>query len=139
MKRLIVIAVLIVLTLGTLVVVYMYNKPHVNVRKEKVDFNVSVDSIVGEFEFDQGKATLKYMDKIIQLSGKFDSKSSANGGLVTLVIKGENSFANCEMDSLYSNKIPLLHSNDNITVKGLFVGYDDLLGELQLKKCLFVK
>ena len=87
---------------------------------------------------DYEKANLKFQDKIILVSGKFSSKSGSENHLITIVLKGENNLANCEMDSLFSNNLPNLQENDEITIKGLFVGYDDLLGELQLKKCFLI-
>ena len=96
MKKLIIILAIVVITGGFTIGYYMYNKPHVNVSKKKIDFT-------------------------------------------TIIIKGDQSLANCEMDTLYTNKIPSFTAEEEISVKGLFVGYDDLLGELQLKKCLIVK
>ena len=43
------------------------------------------------------------------------------------------------MDILISAKeIGINNHGKKVFVKGLFIGYDDLLGELQLKKCSIV-
>ncbi len=138
MKRLTIITACILLFAAIALGYYMYNKPHINVLKENVDYVVSVDSVVHEFLVDVEKSNLKYHDKIIQITGKFSSQSVSESHLATIVIKGEDRLVNCEMDSLYAKDLPIFQPDDEITIKGLFVGYDDLLEELQLKKCLYI-
>jgi len=138
MKRIFTIAALILLLSGTVIGYYLYNKPHISVKDEKVDFIVAVDSLAREFQLNPQKANLKYADKIVLVSGKFDSQSISQNHLTTIVMKGTENLANCEMDSLYLTDPRVIHANDKIKIKGLFVGYDDLLGELQLKKCLLI-
>ena len=116
----------------------MYNKPHVNVSKEKIDLTANVDALVYDFQNDQETAIRKYADKIILLSGKYLSSSQQENHLITMIIEGDQSLANCEMDTLYTKKLPAFSPGDNVSIKGLFVGYDGLLDEIQLKKCLVV-
>jgi len=136
MKRIIFAVFLAILIGGIAIGYYMYNKPHVNVKESKVDITTTVDAILNEFTTDQGTALAMYADKVVLLSGTFGGIANGDGGSVTIIIKGTNGLANCEMDTQYSSNMPsFLAVDDKITVKGLFVGYDDLLGELQFKKC----
>jgi hypothetical protein len=139
MKRIIIIFLFIVIAGGFILGYYMYNKPHVNVSEEKIDLTTSVDALVNDFQTDQELAVRKYADKIVLLSGQFHSSSQQKNHIKTIILSGSHNLANCEMDTLYSDKIPAFSEGDEISLKGLFVGYDDLLGELQLKKCLVIK
>lgn len=139
MKRLFIILALVILTGGFTISYFLYNKPHVNVSEGKIDLSTTVDTIAQHFQTDPATAGAKYADKIILLSGKFHSASHGGAKNLTIIIKGSNSLANCELDSLHVKNIPSFEINDDISVKGLFVGYDDLLGEIQLKKCLVIQ
>lgn len=139
MKKLTIIIASLVITGGVFVGYYIYNKPHVNVKKEKIDLQVTVDEVANDFLSNREQAIGKYSDKIILLTGKFHTQSLSHNNLKTIIVKGSESLANCEMDSLYSINIPSLQTGNDIMIKGLFVGYDDLLNELQLKKCLFIE
>lgn len=139
MKKFLIVLAFVMIAGGFTIGYYMYNKPHVNVSKKKIDLITTVDSLVHDFQSDYTTSIEKYGGKIILLSGKFHSMSYQENYFTTIIIKGDQSLANCEMDTSYTNKIPSFTAEDEISVKGLFVGYDDLLGELQLKKCLIVK
>jgi hypothetical protein len=90
--------------------------------------------LMKEFLTNEGLATSKYLDKIVIVEGILKQNSSANGFTV-VVLEGQNATVNCEMSLEDSHNIDQLNQGDKLLVKGLFIGYDDLLGELQLKKC----
>lgn len=117
---------------------YLYNKPHRNIGKSEVDYMISLDSLAMEFQSNQQTATNKYSGKVIVLQGKFGSMSGKNIMPVTILLQEGGSLANCELDTLYGSDTPAFNQGDELSVKGLFVGYDELLGEIQLKKCLLV-
>jgi len=139
MKKLMIILAFVMITGGFTIGYYMYNKPHVNVSEEKIDITTTIEALASDFQTDHEASIKKYADKIMSLSGKFHSSSSGQSQFMTIVLKGDQTFANCEMDTLYTKNIPGFREGEEITLKGLFVGYDDLLGELQLKKCLVIQ
>ena len=134
-----IILVFVMITGGFTIGYYMYNKPHINVSEEKMDITTSIDALANDFQTDQEASIKKYADKIMSLSGRFHSISLGQSQFATILLKGSHTFANCEMDTLYTKNIPAFKEGEEITLKGLFVGYDDLLGELQLKKCLVIR
>jgi len=139
MKRLIIFLVLSLSLAGVITAYMMYNKPHVNVSKEAVDIDTTIESIASDFQQNQPEAVKKYSDKIILLSGTYQSLSFSENQIGNLVIYGDQQLANCELDTLFNNKSLSFSVGDSVRVKGLFVGYDDLLGELQLKKCIIIE
>lgn len=133
-KYLFFIAIIILGISGIFVAYTMYNKPHKVIAEEPVDYQVSADELFNEFAVNEQAASSKYLDKVILLNGRLKSIGSENTQLPTIIIEGQEAIANCEM----SPEASLFHDSDlgkNVSVKGLFIGYDDLLGELQLKKC----
>lgn len=103
------------------------------------DFHISADVLMKEFEFSEDLANTKYFDKIIVIEGNLKLNAATDSELSYIILKGENVTVNCEM-SVENNHHNIQKYNDGekLFVKGLFVGYDDLLGELQLKKCTII-
>jgi len=134
MRKILGILLVVVLIVGSLTAYLLYNKPHIDVRGHRVDYEVGVDALLNEFNQDVSLANQKYAGKIILLSGELLSKPEMDQ--LTIVLKGKNGVANCEMDSLVLETMANLLPGDQLGVKGIFVGYDDLLGELQIKKCV---
>ena len=109
------------------------------VSEEQIDLRTSIDKIVEDFEQNAEEAISHYSNKIILLQGSYRSLTTSESGIKNLVLEGEYQLANCELDLQSNTESTALHTGDVLEVKGLFVGYDDLLGELQLKKCIIIK
>jgi len=132
---LIISVVIIILAIG----LYMYNKPHRDIRSANPDYRTTVEKLMQEFGANQQVAFDKYSGKVLLVRGRVESIStSENGPTGVLMTEGEY-HANCEMDSLFKMEQTQLIAGDSVNIKGLFVGFDDLLGELQLKKCIVEK
>lgn len=93
-----------------------------DIQAEQSAFKVTSAQIKSEFAENIDNATNKYLNKTIEISGLV---SSIKDSLVTL---DETIF--CKM-----NAITNVTENNQITIKGRFVGYDDLLEELKLDEC----
>ena len=65
-------------------------------------------------------------------------EKEAESQLKSIVISGETAIVNCELSNPGTIKVNTQNIGKPISVKGLFVGYDDLLGEIQLKKCTII-
>lgn len=137
MKKILVIAVIGIIIAGIVIAYYLYNKPHVNVSEEKIDYEMVLDQLLVEFSTDMNAANQKYADKILLLTGILHTDPETGG--TGFVLSGENGVANCELDSQYIETLKNHTAGDQLKVKGIFVGYDDLLGELQLKKCMITE
>ena len=136
-KHLYIVVAIVIALYGLYMVYSMYNKPHKIISEQPVDFQISADDLMKEFLTNEGLATSKYLDKIVILEGLLKQISSANG-LIVVVLESDNAIVNCEMSPENSHNIDQQNQGEVLFVKGLFIGYDDLLGELQLKKCTII-
>jgi hypothetical protein len=125
------IALLVLLTISW----KMYNKPHRNVMRATEAYQVDAEHIMDEYTGDMAGAHEKYGGEIIVLTGKFSKNVAGKDGRQYIIIQGSNGTVSCEMEEAASLSGGLPEFNTNIKVKGICVGYDDLLGELQMKKC----
>jgi hypothetical protein len=139
MKRIILILGIIIIFSGILYALYMYNKPHKNVLKQKADFETSADIILGDFLTDPNEANLKYSGKIIIVDGKLTSNIPDNSEINSILLNSEKATLNCMLDSTQVTELHGFDKGDLITIKGIFVGYDDLLEELQFNNCYIIK
>ncbi len=108
---------------------YLY-KDHRDIASEDASFSVPVERIMKEFNADQALANAKYADKTIAVTGTVTDRDP----LANTVIINEKlsvTFADSVVKSLTERQ--------QIEVKGRFVGYDDLLGELKMDKASIIK
>ncbi|MFC2125152.1 hypothetical protein ACFLU5_10095 [Bacteroidota bacterium] len=139
MKKILIGIVLVVILSIIMIGYYLYNKPHVDVSSRHADYSFTADELYWEFVEDDVIALNKYSDKIIELTGRLQLISKSDKSISNIVMGGEIAVVNCEMDSLYVLQLESSQEGDQIQIRGIFVGFDDLLGELQLKKCIMVK
>jgi hypothetical protein len=139
MKLKIIVIIITVLVIGLTAVLFMYYKPHKDIRSASPDHITNVEKLMLEFGENPQMALERYSDKVLLVSGRIESWSDADSGIESILLQEGEYRANCEMDSLFRLIQEKLITGDSVKVKGLFVGFDDLLGELQLKKCIIEK
>ncbi len=97
-----------------------------DLETEKTEFTVSTKEIINEFATDTS-ATTKYLNKAIEIKGVVTQVEEKQIILDGVVI--------CAMKDVISPE----NKDKVITVKGRFLGYDDLMGELKLDECSIIK
>ena len=137
-KHLFIIITAIIIVYGLYVVYSMYNKPHQDITETPADYSLTVDAFSGEFTADEIEATSKYNDKVIELTGKVSQVNLTGNTLAYIVLTGKGANVNCEISQENVQGTDETNVGKLLTIKGLFVGYDDLLGEIQLKKCSII-
>ena len=130
--------VLVGLIILGLFAIKMYNKPHQGVIKAAVVYSLMADDIMEHYRTNDKDASQKYNGEVIAISGSLKDYSNATTGLNYLIISGKEGLINCEMENLQRDFSIEKFRNKQLTIKGICVGYDDLLGELQLKKCTII-
>ncbi len=117
---------------------FYINRPHRDIESETAQYNVTVDSILLEFQSDEAASFEKYFDQVIILEGTLKEVIRSENGVNTLVLYGIEGIGICELS--LGNDVPSAQSSpSNIKVKGLVTGYDDLLGEVKLREGNVVK
>lgn len=125
-KNKIILILIFVLIAGYLIYSYVYQS-HRDIAAEKGSFTVTADAIHEEFKADEQNANAKYLDKTIDVYGKISSIDSEEN---TIVIDDK-------MFAVFKEQIPAnLKVASEIKIKGRFIGYDDLLGELKMDQCV---
>jgi len=139
MKLKIIGLIIFVVVIALASALYMYNKPHMDIRSANPDYSTTIEKLMQEFGANQQGAFEKYSGKVLLVRGQIESLSAAGNGPKSVLMAEGEYHANCEMDSLFKTEQTPLIAGDSVDIKGLFVGFDDLLGELQLKKCIVEK
>ena len=129
-----------VLVIAIIVVgLYQYNKPHKDIASSTADYELSADELYNEFEGDIEAASKRYADKVITFSGIISNVQQNQAGGYNILLKGQKGSINCEIDPAMGLNAENLLENTSVKIKGLCVGYDDLLQELQFKKCNIIQ
>ena len=114
---------LTVLLVGFFIFNYVFHGGARDLATEEALFTVTSKDITSEFTANVPAATKKYSDKAIAISG-----------LVTAVT---DSIVTIDNTIICNFKTPdtTIKNEQNVTIKGRLVGFDDLMGELKLDQC----
>ena len=114
-----------------LMIVYaVWNKPHKNYSNTKPNITIDSSNFINEFETNSTLATEKYLNQIILVNGNVTDRLTKsvvlNNGIV------------CTLDSSSLKALGLIQINDDVSIKGRFVGFDDLFEEIRLDHCFIM-
>lgn len=128
MKNKFTLIVLIFLILGGALYFYIY-KDHRDISSEKATFTTTTDHILQEYKEDEKAASKKYLDKTIIVQGQITNLDLTNNTIV--------------LDRRLSGKLikafPSININDSVSIKGRFIGYDELLEEIKMDEVSIIK
>ena len=105
---------------------YIYQE-HRDISAENAEYTIDANDFIAEFLSDQEGSQTKYLNKTIAINGNI---TTHNNNSVTL-----NSTIFCSL----LNETDKNAINSSVTVKGRFIGYDDLLEEIKLDQCSLIK
>ncbi len=127
MKRKIIVSISILfIVIGFLTYNYIY-KEHRNIAEEEVVLLDEALNFYSNYLKNADEFSANYLDKVVEIKGEI-TEMDAN----SLVF--DNKVYVLFTDSLYSN----ITINNNIIIKGRFVGYDDLLEVLKIDQATVV-
>ena len=116
---------------------YQFNKPHRVVASAKPAASLNADQLFNQFEENEAEANLKYLGKIIEVSGNVYSIEKLAKGGFNLMLMNENDMFGiaCSFDSdkLYASEIL---QGSRVIIKGECVG---MLSDVVLIRCVIVK
>jgi hypothetical protein len=128
MKKWIIVAAVIVITLITATYLYI-NQPHRSVYSE-VAIETDAETLFHAFEQNETAANLKFLNKVVRVRGKINSIERNTDGKTILVLHvGDGMFGiNCTLLSEHD-----LKAGEEIVIKGICTGY---LSDVVLTQCL---
>ena len=114
-----------------LIIVYaVWNKPHKNYSNTKPNITIDSSNFINEFKTNSTLATEKYLNQIILVKGNVTDRLTKsvvlNNGIV------------CTLDSSSLKALGLIQINNDVSIKGRFVGFDDLFEEIRLDHCFIM-
>jgi multidrug efflux pump subunit AcrA (membrane-fusion protein) len=129
MKRKLLFAVIIIAVVAFAGYKFIY-KEHRDISSESTAFTPTVVQLQQEFAASDSIANAKYADQTIEVKGKITSVDvQAN----SMVIDGK-------LSAVLKNKMETtVQPNQQVKIKGRFVGYDDLLEELKMDQATIIK
>lgn len=122
MRKWIVLIILIVI--GIIAYNYIYQE-HRDIESEPAEFVLNSTDLVNEFAINPSVSEKKYLNKTIEVLGTI---TELNVQDMTL---DNNIFC------LFTSKIEV-DTSKKINIKGRFIGYDELLGQIKIDQCNIV-
>ncbi len=118
-----------------LAALYMYNLKHTDMAKAKPDFVMTASVLQKAFEDGEITASKKYINKIIEVSGKIASIKPADNNIVSisLVTGSDLSSVICTFPAI--NDPSKLRIGDEITLRGECSGF---LLDVLLNNCALI-
>lgn len=124
MKKKLLIVLVIVLIFGFVGYKYVY-KDHRDVSSEEASFKITLADLKADFEKNDSVANTKYLDKAIAIYGEVTS----------LDLETNEIIVDSNLSATIKGKVNV-KKGDKVTVKGRFIGYDDLLEEYKMDNCV---
>ncbi len=121
---------LLFIILLAIVVYFIWNKPHKDYSTMKTDITISSLDFINEFKANSTLATEKYLNQIILVNGNVTDK------LTKSIILDDGIVFTLDSSSLKA--LGLTQINNEVTIKGRFVGFDDLFEEIRLDHCFIM-
>lgn len=133
MKRTLILAISLLVLGATFFAYTSLNKEHTDVATAEVLQELSAHELFAAFDANQEKATLKYAEQVITVTGLLLNKDLSNNQepLIILAGNGDDGFIRCGFNAEYLQKAIALVDGDQVTVKGLCKGFNDA-GDLDL-------
>lgn len=118
----------------------MFFKPHAEISKLNIDFQVNAPDLMNEFQQNEAAATTKYSEKVLEISGKLVAKNKLENRTNILVLEDEMQGISCQLDSSWAKSnqtvIQELQPGQPVKVKGICKGY---LMEIKVSPAVVVK
>lgn len=125
--------ILIVLLFLTAVVIGVYfyaYKDHRDIANSSTDFTFTIEQLQKEFVENDSAATAQYQDKVIEIKGKITAVETESKSVVI----------DEKMIASFDKAVPkTVQLNQDIKLKGRFLGYDDLLEEFKMDQTSVVE
>ena len=101
----------------------VYNKPHQNMQKAASDVSIEAPALFTAFEENEQDANQKYLDKIIEVSGKV-KEVQQKGEDFSIVLETEDMMFGviCQLDQLSDHKRIEFEVGETVKLKGLCTG-----------------
>jgi hypothetical protein len=141
-KKIIIITILALISIGGGVAYYEWNKPKTNAADVKPTYVLTADDLASAFLADEAAANGKYVkdDVAFEMTGVVDSSYTNDGAEDVLVLKtNTDAKVTCYFNAGQDSGNPLqFKKGDTAKLKG-YCGGIDMFQEIQMRACAIVK
>jgi hypothetical protein len=114
---------------------YLYNLKATDMSKAKPDFIVTASALQKAFEDDETKASVTYINKIVEVTGKISSVKPAENKTVSISLVTESDLSSVICTFPAVNDPSVFRTGDQITLRGECSGF---LMDVLLNNCAII-
>jgi len=134
--RNILIAALVVVFIGLLTGLYLFNKKAPDLNRVKPDHVMTASALYSDFEADEASATQKYVDKVIQVTGIITAvEANADSSINITLAGGDFGGVICTIKGVIDPAVMNLSAGTEDVIKGICSG---MLMDVLLNNCVIV-
>lgn len=129
-------AVMFIAVAAILAALYLFSMKHSDITKVKADFIITATQLQKEFEYDETKASVKYINKILEVTGIISSVTPEENNRVNISLMTENTLSSviCTCPGIADTSG--LKQGDQITIRGECSGF---LLDVLMNNCAVIK
>lgn len=120
---------------GIMMGVYMYNKPHKDIRSVKPDYVIKAEDLQKEFGANESAASAKYLNKIVEVTGTITYINANEEKILSITLKTGDQISSVICSPGETIKPGKLTPGRNVTVRGEMSGY---LMDVVLNNCVII-
>lgn len=143
MKRNIIIVVLVIIAGLAWYGYREWNRTNKDLKGVNADHTLQATELIAAFEKDSASSNRKYLDDVLSVSGNVKSiDREGNPVVISLGEGSQMSSVQCSMDSTYAADYKEIEEGDQVSIKGLYIGYlsEELFGtDVKMNRCVISK
>lgn len=119
-----------------------FNRKTESTSKLTASFKLSADEMLTDFSKDSKSKNLKYLNQVLEISGRLSSLEKTSGNTIVITGKEDGISIRCSMDSSFIAE-PTLAPGSTITIRGIYTGFNqDELGlgsDILINKAIIIQ
>ena len=134
--RFILIAILISGLAGLIAAIYLFNLRNKDLLKEKPDFIITAEALQKEFESDENASTLKFVNKIVEVTGVISSVEKGENNSLNIALATGSNMSSVICTFPGNTDTSGLVPGQTLTLRGECSGF---LLDVLLNNCVLIK
>jgi hypothetical protein len=134
--KIVLFAVMFIAVAAILAALYLFSMKHSDIKKAKPDFEISATQLQKEFEYDETKASIKYINMVLEVNGTIASVEQEDNNSVNISLSTENHISSVICTCPAISDPSVFKPGDQITIRGICSGF---LMDVLLNNCAVIK
>jgi len=116
--------------IGSIIIYVIYNKPHKDFDKSPIEDTIESIDLISFYQDNPDNANTRFLDKFILVIGTITDIEK------NIIILDSSIVCKLDPSQIITNQINI---NNEVSVKGRCIGYDDLLEEVRIDHSFIMK